>query len=303
MTELFVAAVLGFFLLSLLFVIRKQIAGTTLVGPHNWTILSVTALIAMCLTSGDTSRESSRDAIIYLVTISTCLPIVAVLGAKKPQNLPWQWIVGGLWVILAIPAFNAIIHGQPSFELGSIWGCLLIVLIILPVGNYCVTRYRFSALLIAIMQTLLFLDCGRLTIGDFAQGVFDRIPIRTTTLALMIALIGILLAYFATVRRRSRVSQPLGHVWHEFSQLYGILWSKRVADRVEHLCAQSHPSILLGQNGFTQRSDAQEFSDTLEHVPAEVEETLKHLLLRFVSRDWLEQRSNSVQSSSREPTA
>ena len=290
MADLLVGAVLGGALLWSLLTIRNRLSGTTLIAPHTWGILSASVVTACTVSRGD----MPADSISYLAAISTCLPMVALLGAKKPQNVAWQWIVAGLWIILSIPGFNAIIHGQGIVEIGSIWGSLLGVLVFLPVGNYWATRYRLSALLFAAAQAILFIECGILQIGQMPQAVEAAIPVRFDTLSIAIALVAMLLARSAPHRHAIRTRVPLARAWHEFSELYGILWSKRVGDRVEQLSATSDPHAALHPNQWI--SHPAVASETGE-MPTELEGTLRNLLLRFVSSEWIDRVSSDAGST------
>jgi len=290
MADLFVGAVLGGALLWTLLTIRNRLSGTTLIAPHTWGILSATAVTACTVSRGDIPENS----IAYLAAISTCLPTVALLGAKKPQNVAWQWIVAGLWIILSIPGFNAIIHGQGIVEIGSIWGSLLVVLIFLPVGNYWATRYRLSALLFAFAQAVLFIECGILQIGQVQQATEAAISVRLDTLSIAVALVAMLLARSAPHRHAIRTTVPLARAWYEFSELYGILWSKRVGDRVAQLSATSEPHAALHPDQWISHPAAA--SETGE-MPTEMEGTLRNLLLRFVSSKWIDRVSSDAGST------
>ncbi len=62
---------------------------------------------------GKRLRESQLAIDRYLVAITTFLPGMAVLGAKRPQHWGWQFIVATLWVTLAWPALESLATGHP----------------------------------------------------------------------------------------------------------------------------------------------------------------------------------------------
>ena len=75
------------------------------------------------------------------------------------------------------------------------------------------------------------------------------------------------------------------YLWQEFSQRYGLLWSRRVADRAEKLFDQAGSSLRLGRTGFYTSENKQTIS--AEQLPEQAIATLKNLLLRFVSPHWM----------------
>ncbi len=47
----------------------------------------------------------------YIAAMSTFSPIMALLGAKRPQDRGWQFIVATLWAILSLPACEWLLFG------------------------------------------------------------------------------------------------------------------------------------------------------------------------------------------------
>ncbi len=53
--------------------------------------------------------NSPGDENWWLIAIcSTFCPLVSLLGAKRPQNKAWQWIVASFWIIAALPAIEGL---------------------------------------------------------------------------------------------------------------------------------------------------------------------------------------------------
>ena len=286
MLEVIVSTFLGLCWASTLLGVRKRVSGTTLVGPWGWTVASSIAMVSAIVLSSTISEQSS-SLLRYFAAISTCCPMVAILGAKRPQHRPWQWIVGALWIVLALPAITAITFAHTNLQLGGVWTSLLFILIVLPVGNYLSTRYVFPAVLAASAQFFFFVDCGAISLWGAAAVVTEYSVVSPATTGLFLALVSTLIAGYITSHRQSRGTQ-IADVWYEFSQLYGILWSRRVADRAERLLEQSGIAIGLGRAGFYARmNDGEQQPISVDKLPPEVEATLNHLLLRFVSQNWI----------------
>jgi hypothetical protein len=289
MLEVIVSTFLGLCWASALLGVHKRLSGTTLVGPWGWTVASSIAVVSATILS-HTISEQSGSLLRYFAAISTCCPMVAILGAKRPQNRAWQWIVGALWIVLALPAITAITFAHPNLQLGGLWTSLLFILIVLPVGNYLSTRYFFPAILAASAQVFFLVDCGAISLWGAAAVVTKYSVVSSATTGQFLALVSTLIVGYITPHNshlRSRGTQ-IADVWYEFSQLYGILWSRHVADRAERIFEQSGIAIGLGRAGFYARmNDGEQQPIPADTLPPEVEATLNHLLLRFVSQNWI----------------
>ena len=80
--------------------------------------------------------------------------------------------------------------------------------------------------------------------------------------------------------RRRGARQPLDRLWLDFRDLVGTLWALRVAERINTASAQCGWSARLGWHGWTLDGPP----------PAAMERSLRMLLRRFVSPQWIDQR-------------
>ncbi|MGC4007234.1 MAG: hypothetical protein QM811_30535 [Pirellulales bacterium] len=69
-----------------------------LIAPLTWALLVWGALTATMLIT-----DAADPTYAYLAATSTLLPAMAILGAKRPQHVGWQWIVLALWATLVWP--------------------------------------------------------------------------------------------------------------------------------------------------------------------------------------------------------
>ena len=212
-------------------------------------------------------------------------------GQKKPQSRAWQWIVGALWIVLSLPAITAITFTHTTLHLGGVWTSLLWILIFLPVGNYLSTRYFFPAILAATAQIFLFVACGSISLWGASPLVSEYSVVSPTATALFLVLLATLTAGYMTPKQSHlfKSGDQTANLWMEFSQLYGILWSRRVADRADKLLDQSGIPIRVGPSHFyARRKDGTWQPIPGDELPPEVAVTLKNLLIRFVSQHWID---------------
>ena len=299
MLEIIVSVFLGACWISSLIGIRKYVANTTLMAPWIWAIAASIAVLSATLFVNTVNTVNTVDNIAsagapllrYLAAIATCCPVVALLGAKKPQSRAWQWIVGALWIVLSLPAITAITFTHTTLHLGGVWTSLLWILIFLPVGNYLSTRYFFPAMLAATAQIFLFVDCGSISLWGASPLVSEYSVVSPTATALFLVLLATLTAGYITPKQSHlfKSGDQTANLWMEFSQLYGILWSRRVADRADKLLDQSGIPIRVGPSHFYARKKDGTWQPILgDELPPEVAVTLKNLLIRFVSQHWID---------------
>ena len=85
---------------------------TTLSAPWCWVGISLTALSAAELAIAWLARDVQPawvSHLRYCAAVTTFAPMMAVLGAKRPQNRAWQLIVLALLAILILPSIQALL--------------------------------------------------------------------------------------------------------------------------------------------------------------------------------------------------
>ena len=71
---------------------------------------------------------------------------MAILGAKRPQNIGWQFIVGSLWIVLILPAAdNVLLWRGGQLNIGAVREWFLTVLLFVGLSNYLLTRYGLTS--------------------------------------------------------------------------------------------------------------------------------------------------------------
>lgn len=283
----------------------RTLAGSTLVIPWGWSLgtfgcIAATSFYAkFVLTHRSDNPYGPFSSIHFLAACGTLCPLVALIGAKRPQHTAWNFVVLSLWGMLALPAAE-VIFLQPGqkLEINSFRSWFLLALIAAEFFNFIGTRYAFSCAALVLAQ-LIWLGPW-LPFGLwFPAGRFDW-----ELMGLLCASVAIITAW-AIALRPTRASNPYDELWFDFRDSFGLFWSLRLVERVNDTASakQADWDFDLGWGGFRTK---QEFL-TLGKLPPEVDAALRNclsgLLRRFVSREWIEQRLGEVASGEVESPA
>jgi hypothetical protein len=294
----------------------RRARGTTLVAPLVWTLISLLFVTVdfVFFTVTPTASNFQSEEMWWLVALcSAFCPLMSLLGAKRPQNRAWQWIVLSFWLVAAFPAIQGLaLQPGEKIVVPIIWRWLYTALLLLGAVNYLPTRYALAGLLAAIGQALLFSPFLpiRLSLG------FGYPLIGTSVLCAAVC-VARLTASFRPIRRTEPLIQPLTvwtRVWLDFRNAYGLLWGARMMERIESLLQSSNAPAWLQWNGFhspssgadqNDRQDSQDISHNAASIVdglhdagasdpiAAVEPGIRNLLRRFVSNEWIDQRLHS----------
>ena len=272
-------------LLSLALLVSRlpRVAGTTLLAPLRWTCLSALALggiqvLVACAAWG----PSTVQALQYGAgTLSLC-PLMALLGAKRPQNVAWQWIVASLWVVMVLPVGEMLVLWRGGvLDEGPMRQWLILLLLLIGLSNYLVTRFGWAASIATAGQSLVLMPHI-----PFLQ---HSVPTWHFTVGNRLIALAISVAWLQTIRN-DRVGAHWDRVWKDFRDAYGIVWGLRVMERVNSGCRKANLSTELTWYGFAGPSQQQ--PDETE--TQELLRTLKPLLCRFVSQAWIDARSTET---------
>jgi hypothetical protein len=266
-----------------------QVRGTTLVAPWCWSLVVLVSLAASEILIGISGSPVPAWAahLRFAAAMTTFCPVMAVLGAKRPQNLGWQFVVFSLLAILCLPILEWLLFGGRS-EIHPARFWFLAILIALGALNAVGTRHWLSSLLYCAGQVML--------ISPFfsAQGLLSQSPAAIAGLAVLV-LAWVTIA--AQMPRPQPAATPLDRVWLDFRDAFGVVWAWRVADRMNASASMYDWPVMLSWRGF-RRSGATgglpTGVDTKEaiawEIPQSVEESLRTLLRRFVSSHWIDAR-------------
>jgi hypothetical protein len=178
----------------------------------------------------------------------------------------------------------------------------LILVLIMGVGNYCGTRYTLAALLYGLAVALSVLCMSTAAPACLA----DRALVRSVSLSLLI-LAGLSMMF----SRRRPVATEFDLLWFDFFDLFGIVWGRRIQDRINYLADKEGLPVRLELDGFVWSDraplastelmpDRPKIKTAIEQLndrdgpsqacKARVEHLLRWLLRRFVDSPWIDVR-------------
>ncbi|MFO0897112.1 MAG: hypothetical protein U0836_06735 [Pirellulales bacterium] len=257
---------------------------TTLAAPALWAALAAVAVTAaeVGLASSGSVSQTNMAIARCLTGGLTCCPLLALLGAKRPQDRAWGWIVLSLWIVLALPALQAWLF-QRGFELHPAQAWFLLILIVTGAINHLASRYAPSACLASAGQVLLMKESLP---AVFAGPAWPRLGLGLFAAA-------VLLAWLVP----SRSARSLDRVWLDFRDAFGLVWGLRVQERVNSAAtAQSWP-VRLSWRGFQTSVPTTTLGETDLPIPSApaidpgpAGDVLRNSLWRFVSPGWIAER-------------
>jgi hypothetical protein len=275
-----VLIMLGLLAAGWLTVAYRRAAGTTLRAPIAWQAIALVAVIATeIFVRFGAMGPATATAWRYLAAVGTFCPAMALLGAKRPQDGGWQFIVASLWLILSLPALQTMVFAPASrLDLHPAWRAFLMLLVTVTLANYLPTRFGLSAVLFAAAQLLL---------------LHAHTPIpwpgRDSTAVLIAVGLAVLAATLAGIvppRRRGTIT-PSDRAWLDFRNAFGAVWALRVMERINQAARSSGGPDVLQWDGFADGCDP---LDEKSGVGESLSTTIRMLLRRFVSADWIERR-------------
>ena len=260
---------------------RAHVRETTLLPAWWWALAAIvawSATEAAAALAGPRPGNWLAPLRLAAIALSFC-PVLAVLGAKRPQHAAWSFVVAALWAILALPAAEAFfLQRDQRLEMGDARSWFLWILIFVGPINYVATRQWLASLLLAAGQVL--------ALSEYLPLIQRSLFIGQHTVALLVAAA----AAVAARPPRSGAGSPHDRLWLDFRDLFGLFWSLRLQERVNTVAASSGWPLWLGWFGLQGAATGK----PVQHVDPVIEPTLRTtmrgLLRRFVTGGWIAQR-------------
>jgi hypothetical protein len=268
----------------------RYVVGTTLRACWMWCLVSLLMLTAasVAILGPVTLSDAVVSHIRHAAAITTFCPLMAILGAKRPQDRAWQFIVLSLWVVLMLPSGVSLAwHPEAKLTLHGARQWFLAILIAVELFNGVATRFWPSALGAAAAQVLLLAPFLPWLDEHAATGLLAGPGVYSLALALLAGACALRAAGWP---RPAQSAEPLDRLWLDFRDCFGAVWGLRVAERLSATARLAGWPLRLGWNGFAVENGAAEPGSLSPETHRAVEKAMRPLMRRFVSSDWIVQR-------------
>lgn len=272
---------------AILVAARPALRQTTLLTAWNWMLAAwlLWAATAVALAQPTTSPEA-RSQWLYATAVLSLCPGIAVLGAKRPGSGVWAlFILVPLVFVLGWPALTVWRWDGPrllAVETPVLVGFGLVL--VMGTGNYLGTRFGLAAALYAAAVVLLVLPVAAHGPAWF-RSTWMGVPAAVLA-AVPLFLAASLAAWRCAVG--AAATDPLDDLWGEFRDRFGIVWSRRLQERLQQEALREGWSAQVGPFGleWAEAVTAEQRARTRERF----EHHLRWLLRRFVEDSWIDAR-------------
>ena len=156
----------------------------------------------------------------------------------------------------------------------------LFLVLLMGAGNYLGTRFTLAVILFALAEVCFVLSVCELrpeSVSPDTLRVVGCVPLLLSIFAVLYA--------FSTWR-----CSKLGieRVWADFRDSFGVVWSRRVAERFNLMAKRDKLEVRIQNDGIIINGDSGCSESTIEQ--SREEQILRWILKRFVDEPWLNHR-------------
>ena len=273
---------------------RPSIRHTTLTTAWNWSALALT-LLTVCELADSCFHllsHQAADLIWHITAVFSLAPAIAVLGSRRPGSRNWTaFILVPMLLVLNWPIAAQALQGSEfhGLELESPQVVAYSLVLIMGFGNFCGTRWTLTVLVSGFALLLMIISSSVLC----PRWLTDRAMVRSCATAAIGSSIAL-----ALISRRSLALNRFDQIWTDFFNAFGIVWARRIQDRLNHLMEQEKLGVRLELDGFrwpeprhsSNRQAITPDPPNRELVEQRIEYFLRWLLRRFVDPPWIDQR-------------
>lgn len=274
--------------------VRPRLRGTTLTGSGNWLIVAVVTWILTAAwqspldLSGQETLPGLASRLNYLSLTLWLTPMVAVLGAKRPGVRVWNvFVVVPMLIMLNWPAFSAerdvLWNSSLDLEAPALMGFFVVLLMVL--GNYFGTIFTFPALLF----------CGALgfALCEFSHSLPDlNLSALLARSCTSLLLAGCFLWARQILQRATRQRESYERVWLDFRDWFGILWTRRVMDRLNQSAQTERWHARLSMDRIQWEEGLSK--DQRDETEQKMDHAFRWLFRRFVDESWIDERLSEM---------
>ncbi len=206
--------------------------------------------------------HASIDPWRYCALCLTGCAGVAVLGARRPHVFAWNFVVLGLFAVMALPLVETRFIGtHPADPLRIFFMAATIAVGML---NYLPTRLAPASLLVAIA-------CAGEIVLLFAP---DWLPAEAAGMTVASLLAAAPWVAWSCLRKCSADLGAADRLWLDFRDAWGLLWSQRVREQFNRAAANADWPVRLTWSGLRGQGSVDE---------AKLLDTLRAILQRFIA--------------------
>jgi len=263
---------------------KKLLRGLTVHTSWLWSIVASIGVVVAAVSALPSVGVSLpyRGALQYLTVVLMLSPPICTLGARKPGSGAWQFfVILPMIVVLMWPVTGQLLasRGREAVTLGAPATVGILFVLLMSAGTGIGTSMS--------LPVGLSLLAAVFSLAPSAGWVSSEstLPLWTPILLLAAQALAI-----RTIRFRQQQITDAGSVpsrttavWYLFQDLYGLLWSTRVMDRVNQFAPRENWNVTLTIDGF-QRNDqsAADAADLDQPIT-----TFCWVLRRFADEHWL----------------
>ncbi|MEZ6130878.1 MAG: hypothetical protein R3C59_19585 [Planctomycetaceae bacterium] len=265
---------------------------------HSWTAFStadtcrrwalVAAIVCMAAVIGRLGERVLplpwRSALQYLAAVMLLSPVIGILGARRPGFSAWPWfVVLPMIVVLQWPVISELLVGRADAVVlvptPTIVGFVLVL--VMGFGNYFGTLNTLAATVSGLAVLLIALP-----VTEFS----DVVPSWAFPFGCLLLSFSVTLLpgryWEIPVAAADERSDNVTLLWIDFRDLYGIVWAKRVMDRVNQFAVRERWDVRLTLDGFVPAGESLTEWSSDSVTPRQVE-VLCWVLKRFVDPEFL----------------
>lgn len=291
----------------------RELRQTTLKTAWSWAFAAASAWTMTWFVDHCANAVSSAfaDHAWYSCAVLALCPPVAVLGSRRPGTRVWMWFIlvpmlmALGWPLVAVRLQGSEFRGV-QLELPQL--CAFAFVLVMGVGNYLGTRFTLSALLYGGAVLLSVISMSSIA----PPWLSDRPQVRLWCSGVVaIAIVSI------KFNRRPLMQTGFDRLWIDFFDTFGIVWGRRIQDRINHLAEKESWPCRLELHGFVDVNplamNGSRQSELVQTQPVpwragdqwpgkdasqtRIEHAFRWLLRRFVDPRWIDRRIGPNASS------
>ncbi len=241
----------------------------------------------------------------YAASVLALCPPMAVLGSRRPGIRVWAWfILLPMLLALGWPLVALRLQGSElrGLHLETPQVAAFTLILVMSVGNYLGTRFTVSALIYGAAILAIVVSSW----SGCPIWLANRATVRFWS-----TFLNVLAVFLVWTSSRPVAQNRFDRLWFDFFDTFGIVWGRRIQDRVNFIASKENWPSRLELDGFVWSDEletavpdagtesanlqklqqvAQRQYSAVRRIEPRVEYTFRWLLRRFVDPAWIDQR-------------